>query len=76
MKLRPVLDSNFVMRQDKLVRLDEEFVRKEQIPEENLQAEEEVVQVGVFPACLALQRGSCCVRACERVLFSIPRKNL
>jgi len=34
-KQRPVLDSNFVMTQDKLVRLDEEMVRKELTPADN-----------------------------------------
>ena len=31
-KQRPVLDSNFVMTQDKLVRLDEDLVQKENLP--------------------------------------------
>lgn len=40
-KQRPVLDSGFVMTQDKLVRLDEELVRKELLPADDQDAEEE-----------------------------------
>jgi len=40
-KLRPVLDSDFVMRHDKLVRLDERLVGDEKAPEKVADSEEE-----------------------------------